>query len=102
MTRTTVTLSLTDREIELLGYVFGLDVEVPKAVVNSSFLHAEERGAGAKRADQKEELADVLSNIGNQLHESRMVVIDAKRQAARRTKRAEAAGRELERERRTL
>ena len=56
-----ITINLTDRQLALLDTLTGINVTVPKAVVNNSALHATERDQlGTKRADQKEEMADLL------------------------------------------
>jgi hypothetical protein len=70
----TITINLTDRQLALLDTLAHINVDVAKAVVNNSALHADERKTGAKRADQKSEIEDLL-----------YVLSDATRPASRET-----------------
>jgi hypothetical protein len=60
---TTLNVSLEAREVRLLELICLLNIDVPKAVVNNTIMHREERDEGAKRTDQKDEIADLLDKI---------------------------------------
>lgn len=67
-----LTVDLTDREADILATLCGMDVDVPRVVVNGSAMHAEERkwlvqqtgkSAVTLRREQKQELVDLLHKI---------------------------------------